>query len=325
MTPASPQDPIVAVVVVSERGVLIGRRRDGTPPWIFIAGKVEPGESPPEAAVREVMEEAGLQIAVEREIGRREHPATGRSMVYLACRPVGGTDATADGQELVEVRWISLPEAVNLLPDMHEPVRAYLAREIGHPWEAWPMTDHIFRPIHRSSPSRLAQQHWGEGRAIQDAETDGRQRAVSVEVGETVPPTWVAEALGLAEGESAFFRSRRYEIDGRPVQLATSWLPSSVARGTAIARSDTGPGGIYARLADTGHGPVRFTEDVRARAPLPDETERLELPAGAMVFEVIRHAFEESGRCVEVNRIVLDASAYVLHYAFPADGAAVAA
>jgi hypothetical protein len=34
-----------------------------------------------------------------------------------------------------------------------------------------------------------------------------------------------------------------------------------------MAERDTGPGGIYSRLADIGHGPARFTEDVSARMP----------------------------------------------------------
>jgi 8-oxo-dGTP pyrophosphatase MutT (NUDIX family) len=61
---------VVAAIVTSQRGVLIGRRHDGKPPWTFIAGEIEPRESPAEAAVREVMEETGLVVtAAEREIG----------------------------------------------------------------------------------------------------------------------------------------------------------------------------------------------------------------------------------------------------------------
>ncbi|MEV5408614.1 NUDIX domain-containing protein [Thermopolyspora sp. NPDC052614] len=37
--------PVIAAIVTCERGVLVGRRHDGKPPWTFIAGEVEPGES----------------------------------------------------------------------------------------------------------------------------------------------------------------------------------------------------------------------------------------------------------------------------------------
>jgi GntR family transcriptional regulator len=70
-------------------------------------------------------------------------------------------------------------------------------------------------------------------------------------------------------------RSRRYVLDGKPVLLSRSWIPAAIAAGTAIARPDTGPGGIYARLSDLGHAPARFREDLRSRMPLPSEVGRL--------------------------------------------------
>ena len=43
--PPRPVRPVVAVIVTSLEGVLVGRRHDGKPPWTFIAGEVEPGGS----------------------------------------------------------------------------------------------------------------------------------------------------------------------------------------------------------------------------------------------------------------------------------------
>jgi 8-oxo-dGTP diphosphatase len=125
--------PVVAAVVVSDRGVLVGRRRDGKPPWTFIAGEVEPGELPEDAAVREVKEETGLEVRAGRLIGERNpHPATGRHMIYLAAEPTRGTDVfVGDEAELDDVRWVSLAEADELLPGMFEPVREHLAQELG--------------------------------------------------------------------------------------------------------------------------------------------------------------------------------------------------
>jgi ADP-ribose pyrophosphatase YjhB (NUDIX family) len=90
---APEQQPVVAAIVTSPRGVLAGRRNDGKPPWTFIAGEIEPGESQADAAVREVKEETGLEVrAGHQEISRRVHPKTRRTMIYLACSPVGGTE-----------------------------------------------------------------------------------------------------------------------------------------------------------------------------------------------------------------------------------------
>jgi 8-oxo-dGTP pyrophosphatase MutT (NUDIX family) len=130
-TPAFPEpQPIVAAIVASARGVLVGKRNDGKPPWTFIAGEIEPGERPGDAAVREVKEETGLLVAAGEVIGERMHPKTQRRMIYMAATPTHGTDIfVGDEDELAEVRWVSLTEADELMSGMiFEPVRAHLGR-----------------------------------------------------------------------------------------------------------------------------------------------------------------------------------------------------
>lgn len=125
--------PVVAAIVTSPLGVLIGRRNDGKPPWTFIAGEIEPGESPEDAGVREVKEETGLLVRAGGIIGRRVHPKTGRTMIYMIAEPTHGTGVfVGDEDELAEVRWVSLAEADELLPGLFEPVRAHLAAALGN-------------------------------------------------------------------------------------------------------------------------------------------------------------------------------------------------
>lgn len=122
--------PIVLAIVTSANGVLIGKRRDGKPPWTFIGGEIEPMESPEQAAVREVDEEAGLRVIASSDgpIGQRVHPKTGRTMIYVPCAPVGSTATrVADAEELEEVQWVSASEAEGLLPGLWEPVLVYIA------------------------------------------------------------------------------------------------------------------------------------------------------------------------------------------------------
>jgi 8-oxo-dGTP diphosphatase len=126
--------PIVAAIVTSAKGVLVGKRVDGKPPWTFIAGEQDAvkDELPEDTAIREVKEETGLRIRADEVIGERVHPQTGRTMIYLAATPTHGTDVfVGDEAELAEVRWVSLAEANKLLPGMYEPVREYLAATIG--------------------------------------------------------------------------------------------------------------------------------------------------------------------------------------------------
>jgi DNA-binding transcriptional regulator YhcF (GntR family) len=129
------KQPVVSAIVTSALGVLVGQRRDGKPPWTFISGEIEPGEAQADAAVREVKEETGLLVvAGEREIGRRVHPKTGRTMIYLACAPSAGTDVfVGDEDELTDVRWMTLPEVEEAMAayGMFEPVHEHLRRTIG--------------------------------------------------------------------------------------------------------------------------------------------------------------------------------------------------
>jgi NADH pyrophosphatase NudC (nudix superfamily) len=126
--------PVVAAIVTSKHGVLVGRRNDGKPPWTFIAGEQEPGERPEDTAIREVKEETGLRVEVGELIGERVHPKTHRQMIYMAARPTHGTGTiVGDEEELAEVRWVTLAEADDLMASygMFDAVHEYLTREIG--------------------------------------------------------------------------------------------------------------------------------------------------------------------------------------------------
>ncbi|QES48590.1 GntR family transcriptional regulator [Streptomyces venezuelae] len=176
-----------------------------------------------------------------------------------------------------------------------------------------------FRLIRRRGIQRLAVDRWGAGLSIWAADSENRDPVVEfLSVTEEAAAPEVAAVLGLADGALACVRRRRFVLDGKPVLLATSSLDAELVAGTPIAMPDSGPGGIYARLADLGHGPVRFREEIRSRMPDPAEAEQLGLAAGTPVVLVCRTAFADGGRVVEVNEMVLDASAYVLEYEFDA-------
>lgn len=54
------------VLLDADRILLARHQRRGGSYWVLPGGAVEPGETPEEAAVREVLEETGLQIRLER-------------------------------------------------------------------------------------------------------------------------------------------------------------------------------------------------------------------------------------------------------------------
>ncbi|GLW16587.1 GntR family transcriptional regulator [Streptomyces sp. NBRC 13847] len=172
-----------------------------------------------------------------------------------------------------------------------------------------------FQPIRRRSVPRLAREQWGEGRSVWAADVPDRELVVDeVSVGEEPAADAVAARLDLTPGDAVIVRRRRFVLDGKPVLLSTSYLPAGLVAGSAITRPDTGPGGVYARLAELDAAPARFREEVRSRMPAAEETDRLRLPAGTPVILISRTAVTADGRTVEVNEMILDASAYVLEY-----------
>ncbi|MGV9893348.1 GntR family transcriptional regulator [Streptomyces tendae] len=176
-----------------------------------------------------------------------------------------------------------------------------------------------FRPLRRRGIQRLAQQQWGNGRSIWSADIENRSLDVDqVAVSEEAAPDGVAAVLDLADGETVCVRRRRFVLDGKPVLLATSYLPASLVAGSAITQEDTGKGGTYARLAELGHGPVHFREEIRSRMPSKGEANQLGMAAGTPVIVICRTAFTDEGRAVEINEMKLDAASYVLEYDFDA-------
>lgn len=176
-----------------------------------------------------------------------------------------------------------------------------------------------FNPIRRRGIPRLARDQWGEGRSVWDADDRRAPDVDQVVVREdAIAPVHIAAVLGLGADESVCVRSRRYKVEDRPVMLAVSYLPQDLVAATTITQADTGPGGIYARLADIGHAPARFREEIRVRVPNTDEADRLAIPADRFVLKLARTAFDAESRPVEVNEMTMDSAAYVLDYEFDA-------
>jgi GntR family transcriptional regulator len=176
-------------------------------------------------------------------------------------------------------------------------------------------------PVQRKAYDRFARRHRDAGKAAYTVEMEKEGRRPEVEVLEIAPgpaPAEMARLLQVPEGSQVLIRRRRYLADGQPMELATSYLPWELVQGTKITETDTGPGGIYARLEEMGHQLKRFTEDVRARMPLPEEARALHLPPGVPVFALVRTAYDVEDTPVEVCDTVMAADRYVLSYELPA-------
>lgn len=58
----------VLVAITDNSNILLTKRRD-IPVWVFPGGKIEEGETPEEAALREGEEETGYKLKIKRKIG----------------------------------------------------------------------------------------------------------------------------------------------------------------------------------------------------------------------------------------------------------------
>jgi GntR family transcriptional regulator len=174
-------------------------------------------------------------------------------------------------------------------------------------------------PVRRLAFDRFARRHRKDGKAAYLVEMEGRRPAVQVlYVGSDEATSQVAAWLQLRPGEKVLRRSRRYLDADQPMELATSYIPWSIAEGTAMVEEDTGPGGVYARIEDKGRDLSRFTEDVEARMPTQEEARALSLPAGTPVFRLVRIAYDVDDQPVEACDTVMAADRYVLSYELPA-------
>ena len=124
---------VVSVAFVRDGAVLTVRKR-GTSRFMLVGGKPEPGESPEQAARREVLEEIGLEVRELTAIGEYVGAAANepghqiRSTTFRADVPPGGEpEALA---EIAELRWhpLSEPATDDLAPVLTEFVLPLLRR-----------------------------------------------------------------------------------------------------------------------------------------------------------------------------------------------------
>jgi GntR family transcriptional regulator len=172
------------------------------------------------------------------------------------------------------------------------------------------MSDEPWIPILRDANARMSAPL--AGRSVWSADIGDRRLEVlelSVVIDED-PPEYVVEAFGPLR---AVLRDRVYAVDGRRVQWARTWLPADLAERNPLSALDTGPGGVPARLAELGHAPARFVEDVEFAAPAdfePDERDRLANGVDIAVVRILRISVDAEGRIVEIADMRLVASAY---------------
>ena len=118
--------PVVGAAIVRDGRVLAARRTSPAAAagrWEFPGGKVEPGETPDAALVREIAEELGCPIVVIGWLAGSA-PIGDTHVLTVALATLDGVDADPVPHEHDEVRWLAADELDTV--DWLEPDRPFL-------------------------------------------------------------------------------------------------------------------------------------------------------------------------------------------------------
>ncbi|MFF4216397.1 NUDIX hydrolase [Streptomyces nondiastaticus] len=107
----------VAGAVVREDGRVLVIRRADNGRWEPPGGVLELSESPEAGARREVLEETGIEVEVQRLTGVYKNMARGVVALVFRCTPVGGSERTSE--ESAAVSWMALEEATAVMSEAH--------------------------------------------------------------------------------------------------------------------------------------------------------------------------------------------------------------
>jgi 8-oxo-dGTP diphosphatase len=139
-------------IILDRQGRVLLCHRGDMDAWDLPGGGVESGELPTEAVVREVMEETGLEVVVERLVGVYGKIEKDELVFVHTCRPIGGQLTTTD--ETTECRYFELPDVpANTAPKhverIHDAVASFAQPVIRR--QTVPSTKEMLRQLRESA------------------------------------------------------------------------------------------------------------------------------------------------------------------------------
>jgi len=121
-----------AAIINSSGQILLIRRSDDAK-WAMPSGALEVGETPAQGAVRETLEETGIQVRATQLVGIFDSRFSGRTtahhiyMILFLCEPTSDTNKVEDlsTSEVIDVQWFheeNLPTEISPGHDIQIPI-----------------------------------------------------------------------------------------------------------------------------------------------------------------------------------------------------------
>lgn len=131
------------IVLDQDRVPLVKHRKLGL--WLYPGGHIDPDEDPAQTAVREISEEAGIDVEIIGEVPFA-HPAVGAVPIPFTILVEDVTDATVGAHQHIDMVYVCRPRSVE--------VTVQLAELDGHTWI--PLTDIAALPTPPELPTLVA-------------------------------------------------------------------------------------------------------------------------------------------------------------------------
>jgi len=88
------------VLIEDDKVALIERHRAGLDYFVFPGGGVDEGETPQQAAIREAMEELGVEVAIKQKVAVIHFGQS--TQIYFLAERVGGEFGSGTGEEYTD-------------------------------------------------------------------------------------------------------------------------------------------------------------------------------------------------------------------------------
>ncbi|PVE18925.1 NUDIX hydrolase [Arthrobacter sp. Bz4] len=159
--------------------------------WSWPKGKIDPGETTPECAAREVLEEVGLRISLGIPLASTRYAvASGQKVVYYWAARTERMVVRPDGKEVDKYLWVAPARALELLtnPTDREPLESLIAAYKADQLETWPLI--VVR--HAKAKPRSS---WTRAEGERPLAATGRRQAAAVSrLLEAWGPSWVVSS-----------------------------------------------------------------------------------------------------------------------------------